>query len=65
MVGSALLASNISTIHLVGLAASVYNEGLAWGHFEWMAGFALILLGLVYAPFYFKNRISTLPEFLG
>lgn len=64
MVGAALFASNISTIHLVGLAASGYNEGLVWGNFEWMATFTLILLGLVFAPFYFKSRISTLPEFL-
>jgi SSS family solute:Na+ symporter len=64
MVGAALFASNISTIHLVGLAASGYNEGLVWGNFEWMACFTLILLGLVFAPFYFKSRISTLPEFL-
>jgi len=64
MVGAALFASNISTIHLVGLAASGYNEGLVWGNFEWMASFTLILLGLVFAPFYFKSRIATLPEFL-
>ncbi|MHC4622106.1 MAG: sodium:solute symporter family transporter, partial [Planctomycetota bacterium] len=31
---------------------------------EWMASFCLIILGLVFAPFYFKSRISTLPEFL-
>ena len=64
MVGAALFASNISTIHLVGLAASGYNEGLVWGNFEWMAVFTLILLGLVFSPFYFKSKISTLPEFL-
>ncbi len=64
MVGAALFASNISTIHLVGLAASGYNEGFVWGNFEWMASITLILLGLVFAPFYFKSRISTLPEFL-
>lgn len=64
MVGAALFAANISTIHLVGLAASGYNEGLVWGNFEWMASFTLILLGLVFAPFYFKSKISTLPEFL-
>jgi len=64
MIGAALFASNISTIHLVGLAASGYNEGLVWGNFEWMATFTLILLGLVFAPFYFRSRISTLPEFL-
>lgn len=64
VVGAALFASNISTIHLVGLAASGFNEGLVWGNFEWMASFTLILLGLIFAPFYFKSRIRTLPEFL-
>ena len=64
MVGASLLASNISTVHLVGLAASGYNEGLVWGNFEWLASITLILLGVVFAPFYFKSRISTLPEFL-
>ncbi|MEM7374155.1 MAG: sodium:solute symporter [Bacteroidota bacterium] len=64
VIGAALFASNISTIHLVGLAASGYNEGLAWGNYEWMATFVLILLALIFAPFYFKNKISTVPEFL-
>lgn len=64
VIGAALFASNISTIHLVGLAASGYNEGLVWGNFEWMAGITLILLGLVFAPYYFKSKISTLPEFM-
>jgi solute:Na+ symporter, SSS family len=64
MIGAALFASNISTIHLVGLAASGYNEGLVWGNFEWAAAFTLVILGLVFAPFYFRNRIETLPEFL-
>lgn len=64
LVGAALFASNISTIHLVGLAASGYNEGLVWGNFEWLASLTLILLGVIFAPFYFKSKISTLPEFL-
>ncbi|MEX2232389.1 MAG: sodium/solute symporter [Cyclobacteriaceae bacterium] len=64
VIGCALFASNISTIHLVGLAASGFNDGLVWGNFEWMAVFTLILLALVFSPFYFKNKISTLPEFL-
>lgn len=64
MVGAALFSANISTIHLVGLAASGYNEGLVWGNFEWMATFCLIILAILFAPFYFKTKISTLPEFL-
>lgn len=64
VVGAALFASNISTIHLVGLTASGYTDGLVWGNFEWMASFTLVLLSLIFAPFYFRSRIGTLPEFL-
>ena len=63
-VGLALFATNISTIHLIGLASSGFSEGLVVGNFEWLAAFLLILLGLVFAPFYFRTRVATLPEFL-
>jgi len=63
-IGLSLFAANISTIHLVGLAASGFNEGLVWGAFEWLAGVTLIILALIFAPYYFKSRIQTLPEFL-
>ncbi len=63
-IGAALFASNISTIHLIGLAADGYRLGLVAGNWEWMATLTLILLSIVFAPFYIKTRISTLPEFL-
>ncbi len=34
------------------------------GNFEWMACYTLILLALVFAPYYLRTRITTLPEFL-
>ena len=64
MIGAALFAANISTIHMVGLAANGFKDGIVWGNFEWMATFLLIILALLFAPFYFRNKISTLPEFL-
>lgn len=64
MIGAALFTANISTIHMVGLASDGYRIGLVIGNFEWMAAFTLIILGLVFAPFYFKSRIATLPEFM-
>jgi hypothetical protein len=60
IVGVALFASNISTIHLVGFAASGYNEGLVWGNFELMSGFTLILLALVFG---FCAGICKTPRF--
>lgn len=64
LIGTALFAANISTIHMVGLAGQGFSDGLVWGNFEWSAPFLLIVLGLIFAPFYFKSHISTLPEFL-
>ncbi len=64
IIGTGLFCANISTIHLVGLASSGYKDGLVIGNFEWMAAFCLVLLGIVFAPFYFRSRISTLPEYL-
>ena len=63
-VGLALFATNISTVHLTGLAGAGFSEGMVFGNFEWLAPFLLILLGLVFAPFYFRTRIATLPEYL-
>jgi len=64
LIGLSMFAANISTIHVVGLASWGFNEGMVWGNFEWMAVFILILLGLIFVPFYIKTRIATLPEFL-
>jgi len=64
IIGTGLFCANISTIHLVGLASDGYRVGLVIGNFEWMAAFCLILLGIVFAPFYFRSKISTLPEYV-
>ena len=64
VIGAALFAANISTIQMVGLAEQGFSDGLVWGNFEWMAAFLLIMLGLVFSPFYFRSRITTLPEFM-
>ena len=64
VIGLALFATNISTVHLVSLAQEGYTNGLVYGNFEWMAGFTLIILALFFAPFYIRTRVATLPEFL-
>jgi SSS family solute:Na+ symporter len=64
IIGAGLFCANISSIHLVGLASSGYQHGMVIGNFEWMASFCLILLGMVFAPFYFRSKITTLPEYV-
>lgn len=63
-VGAAVFTSNISTIHLVGLAAGGAKDGLVIGNFEWMACFLLVVLALLFVPFYLSSKVHTLPEFM-
>lgn len=63
-IGLALFATNISTVHLVSLAQSGFDSGLLNGNFEWMAVFVLIMLALLFVPFYIRSGVSTLPDFL-
>jgi SSS family solute:Na+ symporter len=64
IIGLALFSTNISTIHLVSFAQEGYVNGLAYGNFEWMAPFTLIITALFFAPFYIRARVATLPDFL-
>jgi SSS family solute:Na+ symporter len=64
VIGASLFASNISAEHFVGLAGSGFAIGMAIGWFEWMAVFCLAPLILLFLPFYVRNRIYTVPEFL-
>lgn len=64
VIGAALFASNISTIHMVSLAECGFKSGLLYGNFEWMAPFTLICLSLFFAPFYIRSKVTTLPDFL-
>jgi len=64
VIGLALFSTNISTIHLVSFAQEGFLNGLAFGNFEWMAAFTLIILSLFFVPFYIRAKITTLPDFL-
>ncbi|MGB9663764.1 MAG: sodium:solute symporter [Ignavibacteria bacterium] len=63
-IGASLFATNISSEHFLGLAGTGSKSGLAVGHFEWLACLILLLLGWVFAPFYIRSGVFTMPEFL-
>ena len=64
VVGAALFASNIGSEHLVGLAGTGYDSGVAVGQFEVLASLILLVLGWVFVPFYLRSGVYTMPEFL-
>ena len=63
-IGVSLFASNISSTTLIGLAGAAYSSGIAVSAYEWAAGIPLIVLAFVFAPLYFRSRVTTIPEYL-
>ncbi len=65
MIGGSIVASNISSHHLVGVMGTAYHRGFVSIVIEWGA----ILLGFnallwIFLPFYLRNGFYTMPEFL-
>jgi len=64
LIGFSLFASNMSSNSLVGLTGAGYASGFSVFSYEWMAIVVLILFAIFFLPFYLKNKIFTVPEFL-
>jgi SSS family solute:Na+ symporter len=63
VIGASIFASNIGSEHIVGLASTGSNSGVALGHYE-LHSWCVLLLGWVFVPFYLRSRVFTMPEFL-
>jgi SSS family solute:Na+ symporter len=63
VIGASLFASNIGSEHLVGLAGSGAESGMAMAHYE-LHAWCLLVLGWVFVPFYSRSAVFTMPEFL-
>jgi SSS family solute:Na+ symporter len=59
-----LFASNISAEHVLGMAGDGYRIGMVAGGYEWVSGWDLIMLAMLFAPLYLREKIYTIPEFL-
>jgi SSS family solute:Na+ symporter len=63
VVGCSLLASNVGSEHIVGLAGNGAASGMAMAHWE-LHAWIMLLLGWVFVPFYYRSKVFTMPEFL-
>ena len=64
VIGTSLIAANISAEQIIGMSGSAYAFGLAIASYEWMAALALLLVGKYVLPIFLQNGIRTMPEFL-
>lgn len=65
MIGLSLYATNISVSSIVGLAGSGYETGISVFNYEWTGTLMLVIFAFFIAPYYMRNRLVTMPEFLG
>jgi solute:Na+ symporter, SSS family len=63
VIGASILASNVGSEHVVGLAGTAANSGLVMGHYE-LHSWIILVLGWVFVPFYMRSMVYTMPEFL-
>jgi len=63
-IAGSLLLTNLSAEQLVGLNGSAYGFNMSAMAWEVTAGFAIIIMALVFLPRYLAGGYTTLPEFL-
>jgi SSS family solute:Na+ symporter len=64
VIGLALLATNMSSTALVGLAGGAYAMGIAVYNYEWSAIVVLVFFCLFLLPSIIRSQCYTMPEFL-
>ncbi len=64
IVGASFFATNIGAEHLVGLSGDAYRYGLSAGTVELTTAMCLGFAAAFLFPYYVKNQIYTIPEFL-
>ena len=63
VIGASILASNVGSEHIVGLAGTAADSGVVMGHYE-LHSWIILTLGWVFVPFYMRSMVYTMPEFL-
>jgi len=64
VIGASLFATNIGAEHLVGLSGDTYRYGLSAGLVELTTVITLGVGCALLFPYYMKNKLFTIPEFL-
>jgi SSS family solute:Na+ symporter len=63
--GIAFISANISALELIGMSASGAEYGFLTFHFYYLGAIpGMIFLGIFMMPFYYSNKIRSVPEYL-
>lgn len=64
LVGSSVIAANISAEQFIGMSGSGYAIGLGITTYEWIAAIILIIVAKYFLPVFVNKKIFTMPQFL-
>jgi len=64
-VGASIVAAGISSEQFVGEVGYAYKLGMPVFNWEWLIFPAISVLLLIFVPIYVRNRMTTMPEYLG
>ncbi|MFC4584967.1 sodium:solute symporter family protein [Sphaerisporangium corydalis] len=63
--GLAFLSANLGATEILGMAANGVQYGVATVHYYWIGAVpAMVFLGVVMMPFYYRSKVHSVPDFL-
>jgi len=63
-IGLSIFGTNISPLNIISACGLAYSYGMVACNFQWFAWLYLLLLSLVFLPYYLKHDIQTMPQFM-
>jgi len=64
VVGLSIFGTNVNPSFLISSCGVAYASGFAAANFEWLAWWLMMLLAMLFIPYYMRTRVSTMPEFM-
>ncbi len=63
-IGLSIFGTNISPLNIISACGLSYTYGMIACNFQWFAWLYLLLLSVVFLPYYLKHDIQTMPQFM-
>ncbi len=63
-IGLSIFGTNVSPLNIISACGLSYTYGMVASNFQWFAWLYLLLLSVVFLPYYLKHDIQTMPQFM-
>ena len=63
-IGLSIFGTNVSPLNIISACGLSYTYGMIACNFQWFAWLYLLLLSIVFLPYYLKHDIQTMPQFM-